>query len=124
MTTLINAQPSRHVEHIKQTLPNWVLKTPEHKRRLLHKTTPLAPDYSHDLHGAQRTDLHRAHIAHWDAHSAVELELNGLQDIHRFAEPLLKQALHAQYKIDLTLDLQQTYINLYIPLTLPLPLWA
>ena len=122
MTTLINAQPARHVEHIIKTLPEWVLKTPEHKRRLLNKTTPNAPDYSHDLHGAQRTDLHRAHIAHWDAHSAVELELNGLQDIYRFAEPLLKQALHAQYKIDQTLDLQQTYINLYIPLPLPLPL--
>ena len=122
MTNLLSAQPLRHIEHIQKALPNWILKTPEHKRRLLEKTSPRPPAYSHDLPGAQRTDLHRAHIAHWDAHTGVEVELNGLQDIYRFAEPLLKQALHAQYKIDLTLDVQQTYINLYIPLTLPLPL--
>lgn len=112
--------PAFHYEVIKQLLPDWALHSPAHKRRLLKDVMPRAPRNTHAIAPPQRTALNRAHIAHWKAHSDVEQSLETLLDIYGFAEPILKQALHSQYNVDLALDLKETFINLYIPIKLPL----
>lgn len=109
-----------HDGFIKQSLPDWALKTPVHKRQLLKKLTPHPPHYSTTLTEHQRTALNRLHIAHWRAHSDVEDELEALLDVYSFAQPLLQQALHEHYNIDPTLNLRETFVHLYIPLKLPL----
>ena len=117
---LQSAPPAFHYEVIKQLLPDWALHSPAHKRRLLKDVMPRPPRNTHAMTGPQRTALNRAHIAHWKAHSDVEQSLETLQDIYGFAEPILKQALHTHYNVDRSLDLKETFINLYIPLKVPL----
>lgn len=109
-----------HHEVIKALLPDWILQTPRSGLQALKQLKPDPKRRPGQLPPAQQHALNQAHIEHWKSHHRSAQLLESLQDIHTFAQPLLIKALNQHYNVDLELDLKRTFINLYLPLKLPL----
>lgn len=109
-----------HHAQITRSLPQWLTQAPIHKQQALKSLRPSPAHWPKGLSTSQQTALDQAHINSWKAHQDAEQELEHLKDVYAFAEPLLKQALVEHFQVDSALDLKNTFINLYIPLTTPL----
>ena len=109
-----------HHEVIKALLPDWSIQTCESSIKALKHLKPNPKHRPGKLPSAQQHAFNQAHIEHWKSHHRSVQLLESLQDIHTFAQPLLINALNQHYNVDLELDLKRTFINLYIPLKLPL----
>ena len=109
-----------HHDVIKALLPDWPIQTCESSLKALKHLKPNPKHRPGKLPSVQQHALNQAHIEHWKSHHRSAQLLESLQDIHTFAQPLLNQALNQHYNVDLELDLKRTFINLYIPLKLPL----
>lgn len=67
---------------------------------------PRASNYNHH-------SLQNANLSLWSAQSKTDRLLGELQDIHAFAEPLLRAALREQYGVED--DVKATFLYLYLP---------
>ncbi|WP_248752572.1 DUF6543 domain-containing protein [Pseudomonas sp. MWU15-20650] len=106
--------PDTHYQLLTNALPSWLGNASGDKRQALARTSPQPL-----LLGSaeQRAALKRLTGAHWNAQNTVDQALQSLQDVKAFATPLLEQALKANFGLEL--DVEATYVRLYIPLNIP-----
>lgn len=109
-----------HHAQITHTLPQWLTRAPSHKQQALKALRPKPTHWPKGLSISQQNALDHAHINSWKTHQDAEQELENLKDVYAFAEPLLLQALVERFQVDSALNLKNTFINLYLPLTIPL----
>lgn len=101
--------PDSHYQLLTSALPSWLGNAGADKRQALATTAPQPLPGSAE----QRAALARLTGAHWEAQNRVDQALQQVQDAKAFASPLLTQALQADYGLDL--DVEATYLRLYIP---------
>lgn len=65
-----------------------------------------ASDFDHDR-------LQEANLKLWSTQNRVDRFIDKLQNIYKFAEPLLSDALSKQYGVEV--DVKTTYLHLYLP---------
>lgn len=99
----------RHYPFIKETLNSAFTQASIERVRTLGKVRPVRESWFNSAD----EDLANANVESWTRQNAVDRLLTVLQDIHAFAEPLLRAALQRQY--GLNLDVRATWLNLYIP---------
>lgn len=101
---------------VQKNLPNWLHSASPDSFAAL-KTTPRAfPDWVKNASDTQHSRLKQAVDTHWKAFNSAEQQLSKILTPDAFAEPLLKDALKT---FGLDLDVRNTYIRLYVPLTIP-----
>ncbi|WP_300628131.1 DUF6543 domain-containing protein [Pseudomonas sp.] len=105
--------PDSHYQLLTSTLPAWLGNASAGKRQALAAAQPQP------LLGnaEQLAALTRLTGAHWDAQNSVDQALQHLQDAKAFATPILTQALKDDFNLDL--DVEATYVRLYIPDRVP-----
>lgn len=99
----------RHYPLIKEKLNSAFTQASVKRARSLGKIRPARESW----YSSAGEDLANANIDAWARQNAVDRLLGTLEDIHGFAEPLLKTALKRQY--DLDVDVRATWLHLYIP---------
>lgn len=109
-----SSHPDRHYEPLTRALPAWLGNASASKRSALKNATPL-PLPATDA--AQQATLRQLNGAHWHAQNRVDQALKDLQDARTYSIPLLKDALKRQSGLEL--DVETTFIRLYIPQTIP-----
>ena len=111
-------QHSLHFNQIKKSLPPWTSGLHKKTISALKTTNPTLHNTLKHITPAQNRTFKKALSARWKAQHEIDQLLKGITDIPSFAEPLLKQAIKSRYKLDL--DVNNIYINLYIPKYLPI----
>ncbi|RON53119.1 hypothetical protein BK665_15590 [Pseudomonas frederiksbergensis] len=109
--------PDTHYAHLAATLPTWLIKASATRRANLSDARPELISQLHSVSPAQHRVLKRLNHAWWTAQNGVDQHLEQLQDARAFGEPLLRAALQQQYGLDL--DVNATWLRLYIPITTP-----
>ena len=117
LTPEILFRHSRNFNPIKESLPPWAFELPAKTFIPLKTANPTLHHTLKNITPAQNSTFKKALTARWQARNEVDQLLNNLVDIPAFAEPLLKQAIKTRYQLDL--DVNNLYINLYIPKYLP-----
>ncbi|KAA8560900.1 E3 ubiquitin-protein ligase SspH1 [Pseudomonas extremaustralis] len=105
-----------HYAHIRDALPEWLTQaTPKRLDSLkaagFNGTAPY-PQASALAHQTLKTAI----ADHWHRQNLLDQRLAGLNDVHAFAEPLLKSALRADYG---EVDVRNTYLRLYLDAAKP-----
>lgn len=108
-----NNNKGRHYALIKNTLNNCFTQATG-KRAAALGNVPFGRESWYRSAGQE---LASANIEAWNNQNAVDRLLDSVQDIRGFAEPLLRAALKQRYGLDL--DVQATWLRLYIPKELP-----
>ncbi|MFJ2483738.1 dermonecrotic toxin domain-containing protein [Pseudomonas sp. NPDC087598] len=109
--------PDEHYLHLKESIPDWLGTASPAKRRALRSIQPALPLTLQATPAGLHQQLQALNAAHWRAQSAVDQQLQHLQDVNAFAEPLLKAALKKESGLDL--DVRKTFLRLYVPATTP-----
>ncbi|SDG51877.1 NEL-type E3 ubiquitin ligase domain-containing protein [Pseudomonas thivervalensis] len=104
--------PNSH-ERIAHAVPRWLVGLGSQQRAALLQAAGPIPTGSAQASAADRDHLKSAVQASWQSHGKLEQLLARLQPIETFAEPLLAAALKKRF--NLTLDVRQTCLRLYIP---------
>lgn len=106
-----------HFLHLHHATPDWLANASALRRDALRHSTPhpkpglaTAPRRHHEHLGALNAQ-------HWTAQNQVDRLLANLKDVDAFAAPLLTAAIKEQS--GLTLDVKNTFVRLYIPVTNP-----
>lgn len=100
----------RHIEHLKNALPDWLTGTsPARISALESATLPTAQPYAHATPQAH-LPLRQAIAEHWRAQNTLDKRLGDINDLYTFAEPLLKAALFTEYG---DIDVKNTFVRLY-----------
>jgi len=110
-------QPDSHYEVLATAIPEWLLLSPADRRTLLKNTAPQIKAWYKTAAPEQHRQLRLRNATHWTAQNQVEQRLANLQDAKAFAAPLLEDALRSQF--GLTPDVRETFLQLYIPTTIP-----
>ena len=124
MLSTITPYPNRptpklaHLNPIKNALPSWALSLPPHTLTALKNTNPTLHASLKNITSTQNSVFKNLLYQRQVAHHNLETELANSLDVLAFAEPLLKQYINTHYLIDL--DVNDIYINLYAPSTLPI----
>jgi Leucine-rich repeat (LRR) protein len=106
-----------HFLHLHHATPDWLANASALRRHALRRGTP------HPEPGlASSPRRHQAHLRtlnaqYWAAQNQVDRLLADLKDVDAFAAPLLTAAIKDQ--VGLTLDVKNTFVRLYIPVTNP-----
>lgn len=106
-----------HFLHLLHATPDWLANASALRRDALRRSTP------HPKPGLATTPRrHHAHLGalnaqHWTAQNQVDRLLADLKEVDAFATPLLTAAIKEQS--GLTLDVKNTFVRLYIPVTNP-----
>lgn len=103
---------SLHFEVIAQALPAWITQASSRRLSALSAAAKTRPA-GYQTHSPHLQSLKTAVVQHWQTQNAVDKQLKDLLDIDTFAEPLLKQALKAQYGIEE--DVRETFLKLFTP---------
>ncbi|KAA6176257.1 hypothetical protein F3K50_08710 [Pseudomonas marginalis] len=106
-----------HYDLIKQKVPDWLSTTSLARVSQLNNAVLSRPAWHTSATPDQHQALKTANAEGWRAQNAVDQQLSNVQDVYAFAEPLLKKAILDKYQLDL--DVKTTFLNLYIPRTLP-----
>lgn len=101
-----------HFELIKNAIPQCLLSLSKARRNALKTTQPDAPDWYEALTDQQRSVLKMLTEASCHAQNQFDRSTQGIQDIKRFAKPLLVAALKAAGH---ELDVDSTWLRLYYP---------
>lgn len=99
----------RHYSLIKDTTNHCFTQASVKRSLALGSVPPIRESW----YSSAGQALEKANIEAWNSQNAVDRLLDSLQDIHTFAEPLLRSALKQRYRLDL--DVQATWLRLYIP---------
>jgi hypothetical protein len=103
---------NRHQQFIEKTIPDWLTQASAHRRVALRQVPVAIPEWYRTASAASHTALAQAVKAHWLSQAKLDRVFDPLADIHRFAEPLLRQALKDRFGFDL--DVTKTYLRLYL----------
>lgn len=108
--------PHPHVTHsihaplLEQSIPDWLSQaSPSHREALRNANAPL-PAWYRQASRQQRKALDDSLVAHLNAQNQLAQALAGLQDVHAFAEPLLRRCLKTLLGVEL--DVNQTFLHL------------
>lgn len=108
--TSLLTNPQQWLVH---SMPDWLSGLSSQQRTALAKAVgPIPPGFA-QASAADRDHLKSALQASWTSHGKLTQMLGRLRSIEAFAEPLLVAAL--KKRCNLTLDVRQTYVRLYIP---------
>jgi Leucine-rich repeat (LRR) protein len=110
-------QPDDHYHHLFNNLPTWVLEASPATRDALKNASPATPRWHGTATSLQHQSLKKLGQDHWTQRNRLDSTLSKLQSARTFAEPLLTSALKTRF--DLELDVNTTYLRLYIPQTVP-----
>ncbi|MFL6611264.1 MAG: NEL-type E3 ubiquitin ligase domain-containing protein [Pseudomonas sp.] len=100
-------------EWLAQSMPDWLSGLSSLQRTaLVQAAGPVPPGFA-QASDADRDNLKSALQASWTSHGKLGQMLGRLRSIEAFAEPLLVAALNKCCNV--TLDVRQTYLRLYIP---------
>ncbi|WP_332880469.1 NEL-type E3 ubiquitin ligase domain-containing protein [Pseudomonas agronomica] len=106
-------RPTHPQEWLVHAIPDWLPKLSSPQRTaLIHAAGPV-PSGLTQAGAADKAQLKSALQARWTSRQKLEQVLGRLQSIEAFAEPLLVAAL--QQRCNITLDVRQTYLRLYVP---------
>lgn len=98
--------PGAHLERIQAAMPAWLSDASLARMRTLKqyglKRLPALP--------APGAPLKSAIAEHWAAQTLIDAQFDELNDVRRFAEPLLKQALAKSYG---DIDVNNTFLRTY-----------
>ena len=97
-----------HTEFIKQQIPQWFKDAALHRQLAFKQLEPNLPRWLHDASPQARHALNHSHRQHQQALRHTDRLLASLQDLHLFAEPLLKQAIKTTFGLEL--DVRHTYL--------------
>ena len=100
-------------EWLVYSMPDWLAGLSSQQRTALIHASGSMPLGFTQAAAADREYLKSALQATWKSRQKLEKVLARLQSIETFAEPLLVAAL--QKRCNVTLDVRQTYLRLYIP---------
>lgn len=106
-----------HYQPLLNGIPEWLGKSSQTRRDALKNARRTIPDTFKLAPRAQHLALRAAIADHMQAQNSVDRLLEGVQDAHTFAEPLLKTGLKSRYGLEL--DVRATFLRLYIPITPP-----
>ena len=110
--------PDSHYQPLKDAIPAWLGRVAPGRLVALKATQPLLPLKLQAVEAGQHQAFKALTAEHWIAQSAVDEQLEHLQDASAFAEPLLKAELKRRFALDL--DVRKTFLRLYVPATTPL----
>ncbi|TPG79037.1 dermonecrotic toxin domain-containing protein [Pseudomonas arsenicoxydans] len=110
-------QPDDHYHHLFNNLPTWVLEASPATRDALKNASPATPRWPGTATSLQHQSLKKLGQDHWTQRNRLDSTLSKLQSARDFAEPLLTAALKTRF--DLELDVNTTFLRLYIPQTVP-----
>jgi Leucine-rich repeat (LRR) protein len=110
--------PDDHYLPLKNAIPDWLGSASVARREALKRISPQLPAPVQSAPAAQHAEMKSLNAAHMAAQSEVDKSLEDLQDASAFAEPLLQAELKKCF--DLDLDVRNTFVRLYIPITTPL----
>lgn len=113
-----HTQKLAHFNLIKNAFPSWALSLPSDTLTTLKKTSPTLHTSLKNITSAQNNDFKQVLYQRQTAHQNLETELANSQSVLAFAEPLLKQHILTHFKLDLNVN--DIFINLYAPSTLPI----
>lgn len=102
-----------HHHFIENSIPDWLIKAPTHRRLALKSARPDFPDDYRSAPAARHAALKQAVKRAWLSQNKVDRLFDGLADVSAFAEPLLREALKSQFGLEL--DVRKTFLRLYIP---------
>ncbi|WP_434607493.1 leucine-rich repeat domain-containing protein [Pseudomonas sp. D2-30] len=108
--TSLLTNPQQWLVH---SMPDWLSGLSSQQRTALAKAVGPIPPGLAQASAADRDHLKSALQASWTSHGKLTQMLGRLRSIEAFAEPLLVAAL--KKRCNLTLDVRQTYVRLYIP---------
>lgn len=108
---------STHYDHLKKALPTWLSALSFNNRFVLYHTNPTLHPTLKNITPAQNSTFKQSLTQRWIAHNEIESALSDVLDAYTFAAPLLKSAIKAQCQLDL--DVNEIFINLYSPTSLP-----
>ncbi|WP_313450781.1 NEL-type E3 ubiquitin ligase domain-containing protein [Pseudomonas rhodesiae] len=106
-----------HYGLIKQTIPDWITSSTPTRLGQLNTATLTRPAGLAGLTSAQHQALQEANADGWRTQNQVDRLLSDIQDVYAFAEPRLKKAIQDKYGLDL--NVQTTFLYLYIPVAKP-----
>lgn len=110
-------QPDDHYHHLFNNLPTWVLEASPATRDALKNASPATPRWYGTATSVQHQSLKKLGQDHWTQRNRLDSTLSKLQSARAFAEPLLTAELKTRF--DLELDVNTTFLRLYIPQTVP-----
>lgn len=113
-------QPAHHDEHyapLQDCMPDWLTSAAAARRQALRRTAPRLDSKLKAQPARHHDTLKQLNARHWIAQNQVDRQLAKLQDAATFAEPLLLEALRAQFGIT-DLDVRKTCLRLYTSLSL------
>ncbi|MHC8392554.1 dermonecrotic toxin domain-containing protein [Pseudomonas sp. LB3P93] len=115
---LISAAKEKSVHHdfIKSAIPEWIDQASPHRISALKGAIVPLPEWTKTASSIEHGLLKSAIEESWRAQNDVDRILREAQDVHAFAEPLLRQALKNQYGVDV--DVKETFLQLFSPVHL------
>jgi hypothetical protein len=111
--TAVSPNSNRHYPFIKNSIPEWLISASATKRLSLKSVPRAIPGWYKTASTHQHRQLKVAMARSWESQNRVDRILEGVHDINRFAEPLLKAALKNTFGLEL--DVNKTYLRLYMP---------
>jgi hypothetical protein len=119
ITTSPGPEASTSVHHafINEAIPGWLAKARPQRLGELRGAPTHLPDWAKDASAADHRVLKRVMAEGWSAQNRVDRMFAGLKDPYEFAEPLLLQALNAQYGV--VESVRETFLRLYSPASIP-----
>jgi hypothetical protein len=103
----------RHYPFIKNRIHPTFASASLQRARELSLTHKVIGRWIHTASPFDHTRLQEANLKLWSAQNRVDGFIDKLQDVYKFAEPLLTDALLKQYGVDV--DVKTTYLHLYLP---------
>lgn len=111
------AHDDTHFLHLHHATPDWLASASASRRDALRRKAPHPEPGLATSPRQHHVDLGALNAQHWTAQNQVDRLLADLKDVDAFAAPLLTAAIKDQF--GLTLDVNNTFVRLYIPVTNP-----
>ena len=93
-----------HTAFIEKQVAHWFKDAMPHRQTALHALQPTLPQWLQGATDADRETLRAAHGHMRNAVNRTDQLLSPLQDLHAFAEPLLKQAIKTTFGMELDVN--------------------
>ncbi|WP_085706719.1 NEL-type E3 ubiquitin ligase domain-containing protein [Pseudomonas sp. B35(2017)] len=106
-----NSYSGKHHELIKSRIPPVFANMALHRSEALRNIRPQRAAWMNPEDASLKRNLAYSNRQAWETQNAVDALFSSLRDVRTFAEPLLKDKLLQQYKLDV--DVRNIHIRLY-----------
>ncbi|MFQ6351170.1 dermonecrotic toxin domain-containing protein [Pseudomonas sp. R11F] len=113
----MSTPPESHYERLKNAMPQWLGQASAAKHQALRQAKPHLGKPLQAATARQQALFKQATAHHWRAQNTVDDALKNLRDPKAYARPLLQNLLRQRFALNL--DVDEVFIRLYIPLTIP-----